>query len=174
MITGEKLKAITIIIHTLIKSRIKDNALKQENNIFALKGNCYNILNNDLLELIESLEKINLTKDILCISKGNIAMNRMVYYYSVGLKQIEKYNKTQDIFSSALLSILLLINLVEENQISKIKVDKLPSELFSLYLEQRVPSKFIKKMSILADKIYSEVSTANFSKMIKGRIRKKR
>ena len=167
MITSEKVKAIAIITHTLINSRVKDGLLVEEDNLYKLSNKNIEILKNDLLELVDSFEKINLTKNILNISSNNISINRITYYYSVGLKQIEIFNQKNENFSSCLLSILLLINLLEENKINNIRVDKQPSELFNLYIDSKIPIKEIKKLSILADNIYNNIKKANFAKMIK-------
>jgi hypothetical protein len=167
MITSEKVKAIAIITHTLINSRVKDGLLVEEDNLYKLSNKNIEILKNDLLELVDSFEKINLTKNILNISSNNISINRITYYYSVGLKQIEIFNQKNENFSSFLLSILLLINLLEENKINNIRVDKQPSELFNLYIDSKIPIKEIKKLSILADNIYNNIKKANFAKMIK-------
>ena len=169
MLTSEKVKAIAIIIHTLIKLRVENNRIKEEDNLFKLPEDSFEILNNDLLELLDSFEKINFTKEILEISSHNISINRMTYYFSVGLKQLENYYKTKDIFSSTLLSIMLLINLIEENKISNITVDKKPSKLFDLYFEANIPVKEMKKMSILADKIYKRIEDASFSKIMRSK-----
>ena len=167
MITAEKVKAIAIITHTLLSTRIKDNILIEEDNLYKLNDENYKVLNKDLLELVDSFKQINLTKDLLSLSSSNISINRITYYYSVGLKQIEDFKKTTDEFSCSLLSILLLINLLEENKINNIKVDKQPSELFNLYIESKIPTKEIKKLSILADNIYNNIKKSNFAKMMK-------
>ncbi len=167
MITGEKVKAISIIIHSILKSQLRNGIIEQENNIFLIPEDKYKNINMELRELIKSFEDINLTKDILYIVKGDISRSRIVYYYSVGMKQVEEYYKLKEHFSVQLLSILLLMNLIEENNITNVNISKSPSELFNYYLEEMIPSKEIKKISILADQIYNKISKANFAKMMK-------
>jgi len=177
-ITNEKIKAILITIHSLLNSRIQINTentkyINQEDNIYKLQKKDFTTLNNELLELVRNLEESNLTINNLSISNSDIIKNRIVYYYSVCFKEIENYTKKEsNLFSSTLLSILILISLIEENGISIVKVNKKPSELFEYYMSNKISTKEIRKISILADKIIDKVIKANFSRMMKSKIKR--
>ena len=173
MITKDKITAISILIHYILKNVYKgENILFSESEHFKLSDESKLKMNNEMNELILSFENANLTTTILDITKGNIYINRLTYYYSVGLKCIEEYKKENDIYSETVLSIMLLSNIIEEKNIGK--SDIAPSVIFGLYEKDKIQYSKLVLMIELANLIIEEISKCNYAKMMRnGKKRKK-
>ena len=179
-ITIEKIRSLNVLMHRLLQTH---NETVQLGKWYLYKSDAVYINNQDsekiyndyrsyiLKELNEQFELYEEQGDILQnldINSGQITYYRKFYYYSVGLKCIEEYVKTNYNLESGLLVVMLLINLTQEqNLYNNIQADDSLESLLIAYRKIGVSRKEVNTLIDLSNNIIQKISNANYAKLMK-------
>jgi len=180
-LTQEKIQALSIFMHRLLSLHFepKEEITNCTKEFHISDEKISKIINKELLEQKLQFEDSNCTYDNIDIQSGNITHHRLMFYYMTAIKEVEKYSKQDSSFSGGLLVVLILSYLVDEKQLksydsNKDKNSNILSTLIDLFIQGGVKAKSIKKMTILCETIINSVQKANYAKMMKKHVKKRK